>query len=126
MRRLLLTVEHRFFLPGRNLLLLLPWLVDLTTTQPLTQPRDEWYPDFPRMPSPRPTQVELRLADGSVQTVACRFADTHVNWGPDTRQSDQDTPPGHKPPWVVECGLLAVRAEDVPMGTDVWYETEPY
>jgi hypothetical protein len=122
MRRLLLTVEQRFFLRSRNLLLLLPSLVDLTTTRPLKQPIDDEYPDFPRMPSPRPTWVELRLPDGSVRTVACRFADTHVNWGLDNWQSD--TPPGFKPPWVVECGLLSVSAEEVPPGTEVYYDTD--
>ncbi len=123
MRRLLLTVEQRFFLQSRNRLVLLPWLVNLTTTQPLKHPIDDWYPDFPRMPSPRPTQVELRLPDGTMRTVACRFADTHVNWGLDNWKSDQ--PPGHKPPWVVECGLLSVGAEEVPPGTEVWYDTGP-
>lgn len=122
MRRLLLTVEQRFFLRDRNVLLLLPNLVDLTTSWPLEQPIDNWYPDFPRIPSPRPAQVELRLPDDTVRTVACRFADVHVNWGPFHWKSDK--PPGSKPPWVVECGLLSVSAEEVPPGTKVWYETE--
>lgn len=122
MRRLLLTVEARFFVPRLNFLLLLPSLVDLTTTRPLKQPVDDWYPEFPRMPSPRPTEVELRLPDGSVRTVVCRFADTHVNWGPDNWKSDNL--PGHKPPWVVDCGLLSVSAEEVPPGTEVWYDAQ--
>ncbi len=122
MRRLLLTVEQRFLLPHRNLLLLLPALVDLRTSQPLKQPIDDWYPDYPRMPFPRPTQVEMRLPDGTVRTVACRFADTHLNYGPFNWESDK--PPGSKPSWVVECGLLSISAEEVPPGTEVWYDTE--
>src|SRR5690348_1351679 len=122
MRRLLLTVEQRFFLRSRNLLVLLPNLVDLTTTQPLKQPIDDWWPDFPRMPSPRPTEVELRLPDGAVRTVACRFADTHVNR--DYEHWKSDKPPGYKPSWVVECGLLSVSADEVPPGTEVWYDTD--
>jgi hypothetical protein len=122
MRRLLLTVEERFFVPRLNLLLLLPSLVDFTTTRPLKQPVDDWYPEFPRMPSTRPTEVELRLPDGTSRVVACRFADTHVNWGMDNWKSDK--PPGHKPYWVVDCGLLSVSAEEVPVGTEVWYDTQ--
>src|SRR5581483_5364341 len=110
MRRLLLTVEQSFFLRGRNLLLLLPSLVDLTTSRPFKQSIDDWYPDYPRMPSPRPTQVELRLPDGTVRTVACRFADAHINRSLDNQMSNKS--PGFKPPWVVECGLLAVTAEE--------------
>jgi hypothetical protein len=119
---LLLTVEQRFFLPHRNLLLLLPNLVDLTTSRPLRQPIDDWYPDYPRLPSPRPTQVELLLPDGTVRTVACRFAQAHLIYGPFNWKSDK--PPGSEPTWVVECGLLAVSAEEVPTGTEVWYDTE--
>jgi hypothetical protein len=120
MWRLLLTVEDRFFLRSRDLLVLFPTLVDLTTPRPLKRPPDDWFPDFPRMPSPRPTQVELRLPDGTVRTVTCQFADAHINRGPDAWKSDK--PPGYLPPWVVECGVLSVSAEEVPPGTEVWYE----
>jgi hypothetical protein len=122
MHRLLLTVEQRFFLRSRNLLVLLPHLVDLTIMQPLKDPIDEWFPDFPRMPSPRPTEVELRLPDGSVRTVACQCVNMHVNRDYAHRKSDK--PPGFMPFWVVECGLLAVSAEEVPPGTEVWYDTD--
>jgi hypothetical protein len=122
MRRLLLTVEQTFFLRDRDLLLLHPSLVDLRTSRPPKEPQDEMYPDYPRMPFPRPTEVELRLPDGTVRMVACRFADTHLNYGPFNWESDK--PPGFKPPWVVECGLLAVSAEEVPPGTEVWYDTQ--
>jgi hypothetical protein len=117
MRRLLLTVEQTFFLPHRNLLVVLPSFVDLRTSRPPKEPQDAWWPDYPRMPFPRPTEVELRLPDGTVRMVACRFADTHRNYGPFNRESDN--PPGFKPPWVVECGLLAVSAEEVPPSTEV-------
>ncbi len=120
MWRLLLTVEERFFLRSRRILLLLPSLVELPPPRSRSQPLDDWYPDYPRMPSPRPTQVELRLPDGARRTVTCLFADTHVNWRLGNWQSDKL--PGFKPPWVVECGLLAVSAEEVPPGTEVWYD----
>lgn len=122
MRHLLLTIEERFFLRSRNVLVVVPWLVDLKTSRPLRQSIDDWYPDYPRMPSPRPTQVELHFPDGTMRAVACRFADTHVNWGLDNWKSDK--PPGRKPPWVVECALLSVSAEEVPPGTEVWYDTD--
>ena len=122
MRRLLLTVEETFFLRGRNILLLAPFLVELNTSQPFKQPTDDLWPDIPRMPSPRPTQVELRLPDGTTRVVACRFVDTHFNWGPDNWRSD--TPPGFKPPWVVQCGLPSISREAIPPGTQIWYDAD--
>ena len=120
MRRLLLTVEERVFFRSRDMLVLFPFLIDLTTSHPLKHPMDGWYPDFRRVSSPRPTQVELRLPDSTTRTVPCRFADTHVNWI-DPRS---DTPPGLKPPWVVQCGLHSISKADVPPGTEVWYDTD--
>jgi hypothetical protein len=122
MRRMLLTVERTYLIPSRNSLALLPWLVNLKTSRPLKEPIDDCYPDYPRVPSPRPTEVELRLPDGTVRTVACQFSDVHVNWGLDNWKSDK--PPGFKPPWVVQCALLAISAEEVPAGTEIWYATE--
>ncbi|HEV2459565.1 MAG TPA: hypothetical protein VGS80_14505 [Ktedonobacterales bacterium] len=101
--------------------MLRPFLVDLSPSRPLKQPIDDWWPDFPRVPSPRPTQVELRLPHGTTRTVACRFGHIHVNWGLANWRSDK--PPGFKPPWVVTCELPSLSREDVPPGTEVWYET---
>lgn len=122
MRRLLLTVEDTFPDRGRGILMLAPWLVDVAPAQSRRQPMADLWPDFPRVPSPRPTQVELRLPDGTTRMVACRFADSHVNWEPFNWESDM--PPGPKPPWVVACGLLRVSRADVPAGTQVWYDTD--
>jgi hypothetical protein len=122
MRRLLLTVQGSFFLRNRDILVLAPWLVDLTKSVSLKEPIDHLWPEFPRMPALRPTQVELRLPDGAKRVVACRLADTHVNWGDNWRS---DSPPGYKPAWVVECGLVSISSEEVPPGTEAWYESDP-
>lgn len=120
MGRLLLTVEETFFLRSRDILVLFPWLIDLTTFYPMKQRAEDLWPDFPRVPSPRPTQVELQLPDSTTRSVACQFADTHVNW----TEPRSDTPPGFKPPWVVTCGLRSISKADVSSGTEVWYDTD--
>jgi hypothetical protein len=86
MRRLLLTVENTFLYRSRNALVLMPQLVDLNTSRPLKQPIGDWWPDFPRAPSPRPTQVELRLPNGTTRMVACRFGDVHITYRRQAKQ----------------------------------------
>lgn len=120
MRRLLLIVEARFLAPSRGLLLVTPWLIAPTATDSLRTAVDVKRRSFPRAPMPRPTQLEARRPDGSTLRVACRFADTHLNY----RDHHSDEPPGWKPSWVVTCGLVGAREDDVPPGTQLWYETE--
>lgn len=120
MRRLLLTVEERFFAPNQGLLLIKPWLIDLAATDSSLHAANDWWPSFPRAPSPRPDQVEALRPDGSTLRMACRFADAHLNW----IDHRSDEPPGFKPPWVVQCGLLGVSLDDIPPGSQLWYETD--
>lgn len=117
-RRRLLTVEAVFSAPGRGLLLVSPWLIDLLPTEQRLMA--DWWPAYPRVPSPRPTQAEIVRPDGVVLRAACRFADAHINWIDHTSA----TPPGFKPPWVVECGLAGVTADDVPPGSQLWYDAD--
>lgn len=119
MRRLLLTVEERFLLHSRGLLLVRPWLIDLAATDAPRLAVDDWWPSFPRAPLPRPDQIEALRPDGSIMRVACRFADAHLNW----IDHRSDEPPGFKPPWVVQCGLVDVSEDDIPSGSQLWYET---
>lgn len=121
MCRHLLTVTDRFYIAARDVLLLIPSLVDLPARTPLNDtPLNEWYPEYPRIPTPRPTEVELRLPDGTTRIAACRFASTHHNYIDPYITS----PPGMKPPWTIDCALPGMHAEDVPPGTEVWYEAD--
>lgn len=117
-RRRLLTVEAVFRAPGRELLLVTPWLIDLSPTEQRLMA--DWWPEYPRVPSPRPTRVEIVRPDGAILRATCRFADAHINW----IDHSSDAPPGFKPPWVVECGLVGVTADDVPPGSQLWYDAD--
>jgi hypothetical protein len=116
MHCLLLTVEQTFLVAGR--LIIFPQLVAPGTTQPAKELIDDW-PDYPRTPTLLPSQVELRLPDGSTRVVPCRWWNVHINY----INPRSDKPPGFKPPWVFECELQSVGQEEVPPGTQVWYES---
>jgi hypothetical protein len=118
MRRLLPTVKQAFSLSGR--LVVLPNLVDLRTSRPPHQPIDDCWPDYPRLPVPQPTEVELRWPDGSTRTVPRWFSAMHPNY----ENARSGKPPGIKPSWVYECSLRLTSKEEVPPGTEVCYESD--
>ena len=115
-RHKLLTVEAVFRAPGRELLLVSPSLIDLPPTEQRLMA--DWWPEYPRVPSPRPSRVEIVRPDGAILRAACHFADTHINWIDHTSAA----PPGFKPPWVVKCGLVDVTADEVPPGSQLCYD----
>ncbi len=117
---MLLTVEERFLISRWGGLVLVPELVDLTTSRPLKVPIEDRCPDYPRLPSPRPTEVELRLPDGTTRTAACKFWQVHHNYA----DIQSDAPPGYKPTLVWSCVLMSLSNADVPPGTEVWYDTD--
>jgi hypothetical protein len=91
-------------------------LIDLRSTNQRHVTLD-WWLDCLRVSSARPTWVEVQKPDSTTQRVACRFAGTQVN-GIDHAS---DMPPGFKPPWVVEGGLVEASADDAPPGSRLWY-----
>lgn len=117
-RRKLLTVEAVFRAPWRELLLVTPWLIELSPTE--RRLMTDWWPEYPRVPSPRPTRVEIVRPDGAILRATCRFANAHINW----IDHSSDASPGFKPPWVVKCGLVGVTADDVPPDSQLWYDAD--
>jgi hypothetical protein len=116
MPRLMMTVEQAFRIGAE--LWLNPNMVDLHTTRPLKEPINDWWPEYPRAPRPRPIEVHLVPPDGTTLTTACKLGDAHLNYGYDGSHRS-DSPPGFKPPWVVTCALPGVEAHEVPPGTQV-------
>jgi hypothetical protein len=119
MRRHLLTIRGAVPLHSRVLFPLRPFLVDLRSTNQRHVTLD-WWPDCPSVPSPRLAWVEEQKAVGATQRVVCRFAGTQVDW----LDHASDAPPGFKPPWVVECGVVGASANDAPPGGQLWYDAE--
>jgi hypothetical protein len=119
MRRIMLTVELALQL--RDDVWLSPSMVNLTTSVPPTVPIDDWWSEYPRAPSPPPTEVLLRRPDGTTLTTPCTFGEAHINYG-HTGGHWSASPPGYKPPWVVSCALSSIHVEEVPPGTEVWYD----
>jgi hypothetical protein len=113
--RLLLTTTYASLRQSVGLVELSPNLVDLTGSPEFAAAG--WYPHHPRMPAPRPKQVELRFPNGTRRRVACVFAEAHLNYGV------SDKPTKELPPWVIICCLVDVTSEEIPPGTEVWYES---
>jgi hypothetical protein len=113
--RLLLTTTYASLRRSVGLVELSPNLVDLTGSSQYDAAA--WYPHHPRMPAPRPKLVELRFPNGTQRRSACVFAEAHLNYG------ISDKPTRELPPWVIVCCLVDVTVDEVPPGTEVWYES---
>jgi hypothetical protein len=113
--RLLLTTTYASLRQSVGLVEVSPNLVDLTRSPEFDAAG--WYPHHPRMPAPRPKQVELRFPSGTRSRVACVFAEAHLNYGTSNKPTQE------LPPWVFVCCLVGVTVEEVQPGTEVWYES---
>jgi hypothetical protein len=93
MRRLLLTVEGAFDIPGIGAVLAPTLLMDA-------------------IEAPYPTEVILKRPDGSEAMTRSRFGSVHFN-RPYRQRALENT-------WGVTCALPDLRAADIPPGTEVW------
>jgi len=120
MRHYLLTVEQTRLLRPSELEVVMPYLVRAPIAVDGFPSPPDVYPALPKLPLTLPAEMELRLPDGAMRLMACRFVQQHVQW------VDYFFPDGTiKPPFIEVCVLVGVTPEEVPPGTQLWYEADP-